>query len=333
MRLCVGKDDPVMSRRMFINALAGGLLPAPLGVQAQQARRIARIGVLSPSSAGSGKDDLTRVLQEFGYVDGRNAAIEWRWADSEIGRLTNLAAELVRLNVDVIVARGSEATQAAKQATKTIPIVFSAGDPVGTEFVQSLARPEGNLTGISYQQSDLAAKYLQLLRDVLPDASELAVLWSPTNASTAAFLRGANTAAEQLRFEIHAVAIANAEDLEPALAAIARARPRAMIVPSMPMTIAYEGRISEFAIKHHIATLTGEKSMVERGQLMFYGPTADSWRQVADYVDKILKGAKPGDLPVQQPTKFELVINIKTAKALGLMIPRSVLLRADELLQ
>ena len=321
-----------MDRRTFVCSSA--LLVAPLAARAQKPRRVAHIGILSPQRTGPELEDLARALQQFGYVDGRSAVIEWRGSDLGSEHLAELARELVDLKVDVIIALGSEAAQAAKQATTTIPIVFGTGDPVGTGLVQSLARPGGNLTGISNQLSDLATKYLQLLRDALPEASDLAVLWSPANASMAHFLRDVDRVAAQLRFTIRAVAIANAEDLDAAFAAMARARPRAMLVLGWQLTFANESRISEFAITNRIPTLSSAKRMVERGLLMFYGPTlAEGSRQIADYVDKILKGAGPSGLPIQQPTKFEFVVNLKTAKALGITIPQSVLLRADEVIQ
>ena len=324
----------MMDRRTFVCSVAGGLLAAPLGARAQKPRRVPRIGILSPYRAGAETEELIRNLQQFGYFDGRNAVIEWRSSYGNDERLVELASELARLKVDVIVAMGSEATQAAKQATSTIPIVFTAGNAVETGFVQSIARPGSNLTGITNQLSDLATKYLQLLRDVLPEVSEVAILWSQTNASYARFVRDAEGAAPQMRFKIQSVAVANSEDLDSAFAAIVRARPHAMIVLGTAFIFENDVRISEFAIKNRIATVSVTRSMVERGLLMFYGPTlAEGSKQIADYVNKILKGAKPADLPVQQPTRFEFVVNLKTAKALGLTIPRSLLLRADEVIQ
>jgi putative ABC transport system substrate-binding protein len=324
-----------MDRRTFVCSVASGLLAVSLGAGAQQSRRgrVARIGILSQSRTGAGTEELALALQQFGYGDGRSAVIEWRWADDKSERFAALASELVRLKVDVIVAMGSEATEAAKQATSTIPIVFAAGNAVETGFVRSLARPGGNMTGITNQLSDLATKYLQLLRDALPEVSGVAVLWSQTNASMARFLQDAEIASPQFRFKIQGFAIASADEVDLVFAAIERFGPRAMIV--LP-TLVFENdsRISEFAIKHHIATLSGTRRLVERGLLMFYGPTAaEGAMQMANYVDRILKGVKPADLPVQQPTKFEFVVNLKTAKALGLTIPQSLLLRADEVIQ
>jgi putative ABC transport system substrate-binding protein len=325
-----------MDRRTFVCSVAGGLLAAPLGAGAQQSRRgrVARIGILSQFRTGAATEELALALQQFGYGDGRSAVIEWRWADDKNEQFADLASELVRLKVDVIIAMGSEATEAAKQATSTIPIVFAAGNAVETGFVRSLARPGGNLTGITNQLSDLATKYLQLLRDVLPEVFGVAVLWSQTNASMARFLHDAEIAAPQFRFKIQGFAIASADEVDAAFAAIERFGPRAMIVLGPTLVFENDSRISEFALKNRIATLSGTRRMVERGLLMFYGPTsAEGAMQMANYVDKILKGAKPADLPVQQPTKFEFVVNLKTAKALGLAIPQSLLVRADEVIQ
>jgi putative ABC transport system substrate-binding protein len=319
------------TRRGALAALASALAAWPLASRGQTLRRVPHIGILSWYRQT--EEDLTRALQQVGYVDGRSAIIDWHWSAGKGQELAEIAAVLVKAEVDVIVALGSEATLAAKEATTTIPIVFSARDPVAAGFVQSLARPGANLTGISNQRSDLASKLLQLLRDLLPDASEVAVIWSPTNASTAVFLHDAEAVSAQYRFKINPVAIANAEDLEPGLAEVGRARPRAIIVTLQPITVAYDTRIGAFALNNRIVTLAGTRRMVERGQLMFYGPTAsEGARQIADYVDKVLKGVKPADLPIQQPTKLELVINLKTAKALGLTIPQSLLLRADEVI-
>jgi putative ABC transport system substrate-binding protein len=324
-----------MDRRTFVCVVGGGLIAAPLAVHAQQSRRMPRIGVLSPFRSGTQTEDLTRGLQEYGYVDGRNVVIDWRWSDGRHERLPELAAELVRLKVDVIIAFGSEATQAARTATSTIPIVFGGpAYPVETGFVQSLARPGGNLTGITNELSDLAGKYLQLIREVLPEASELAVIWSPNNPGTALFLRDAERAAAQLRFKTQAVALTDGTDLDRAFAAMERARPHAMVVQPIAITFEYDTRISEFAIKNRIVTITGAKKLAERGLLMSYGLSwVEGGRQLASYVDRIVKGAKPADLPVEQPTKFELVINLKTAKALGLTLPQPLLLRADEVIQ
>ena len=322
----------MITRRGALAVLASALAAWPLASLGQRVGRVVHVGVLSWYREG--EEDLTRALQQLGYIDGLTAVIEWHWAAGKGQQLPELAAALVKADVDVIVALGSEATQAAKQATTKIPIVFSAGDPVSAGFVQSLARPGGNLTGVSNQPSDLASKLLQLLRDLLPDASEVAVIWSPTNVSTALFLHDAEAVAAQYRFKIRPVAVANSEDLDPSLGEIERARIQAMIVLLQPITVAYDTRIAELALKNHVVTIAGMRRMVERGQVMFYGPTAaEDARQIADYVDKVLKGVKPADLPIQQPTKFELVINLKTARALGLTVPPSLLLRADEVIQ
>jgi putative ABC transport system substrate-binding protein len=311
-------------------ALAALVLPfaAPLGVSAQSPRRIPRIGVLSAIDQGADKETLIQALRESGYVDGVSAALEWRSAEGKVERLAELAAELVRLKVDVIITLGSSPTQVVKRTTSTIPIVFEAGDPVGAGFVPSLGRPAGNLTGISIQLPDLAPKCLQLLKDVRPELSELTVLSAPGNASAKYFLREAESAAPRLQLKIQSVTARTAADLEAALADIERARPRAMIVLDD-----YGDRVGAFAIKNRIAAL-GLRQFADPAFLISYGITsAEISRLLASYVLKILKGAKPADLPVQQPTKFDLVINMKTARALGLAIPQSLLLRADEVIQ
>jgi putative ABC transport system substrate-binding protein len=311
-------------------ALAALVLPFadPLGVSAQPPRRVPRIGILSAIDQGADKENLIQALQESGYVDRASAILEWRSADGEGERLAELAGELVRLKVDVIITLGSSPTQVAKRTTSTIPIVFEAGDPVGAGFVSSLGRPAGNLTGISIQLPDLAPKCLQLLKDVRPELSELTVLFSPGNTSATYFLREAQSTAPRLQVKIQPVAARTPADLDFALAAIERARPRAMIVLDD-----YGDRVGAFAIKNRIAAL-GLRQFADPAFLISYGITsAEISRQLTTYVDKILKGAKPADLPVQQPTKFELVINMKTAKAIGVAIPQSMLLRADEVIQ
>jgi putative ABC transport system substrate-binding protein len=287
-----------------------------------------RIGILTTIDQGADKEDLIRALRESGYVDRASATLEWRSAEGKGERLAALADELVRLKVDVIITLGSAATQIAKKATSTIPIVFEAGDPVAAGFVPSLGRPEGNLTGISIQLPDLAPKCLQLLKDVRPELSELTVLFNPGNASATYFLRVADSAAPRLQLKIRSITARTAADLDAALAAIERARPLAMIVLDD-----YGDRVGAFAIRNRIAAL-GLRQFADPALLISYGITSvEISRQLAIYVDKILKGAKPADLPVQQPTKFDLVINMKTAKLIGVAIPQSLLLRADEVVK
>jgi putative ABC transport system substrate-binding protein len=316
------------TRREALAALASVPAAWMLVSQAQTPRHMPRIGILTTIDQGADKEDLIRALKESGYVDRASAMLEWRSAEGKSERLAELADELVRLKVDVIIALGSGPTQVVKRTTSSIPIVFEAGDPVGAGFVPSLGRPTGNLTGISIQLPDFAPKCLQLLKDVRPELTELTVLFSPGNASATYFLREAESAAPRLQLRIQPVTARTPADLESALAAIERARPRAMIVLDD-----YGDRVGAFAIRNRIAAL-GLRQFADRAFLISYGITSvEISRQLAVYVDRILKGAKPADLPVQQPTKFELVINTKTARAIGVAIPQSMLLRADEVIQ
>ena len=250
-------------------------------------------------------------------------------------RLPTLAAELVQLNIDAVVTIGSEATRAALAQTHSIPIVFlGPSHPVEEGLVGSLAHPGGNVTGLTSQQSDIIAKTLQLLLDLVPTLSEVAVVWNPTIPSSALLLRDVESAAVGLRLRITRVTMAKEDDLAPALATIARARPGAVLVHSFPLTMSAAPQIAEFAIKHRLPTISTNTAAARRGLLMSYGPNfLDLERRVAGYLDRIFKGAKPADLPVEQPTKFELVINVRTARQLGLTIPQSVLARADEVIQ
>jgi putative ABC transport system substrate-binding protein len=274
-------------------------------------------------------------LGEAGYVEGRTAVIEWRWWEGKPERLRDAVAEMVRLNLDVIVTFGSEATKAMKEATRSIPIVFSGPSyPVEEGLVESFARPGGNITGVTVAQSDHVAKQLQLLLDVVPALADVGVIWSPANSGNAFTLRDMETAARGLKVKVLPVAMASGADVEPALAAIARARPGAVIVLPAPISSANAERIGELAIRLRIPTISAAKAHMERGLLMSYGADGrDLQRRIPSYVDRILKGAKPADMPVERPTKFELAINMKTAKAIGLTIPNALLLRADEVIQ
>jgi len=328
----------VVNRRTFITTAAGSLA-VPLLVVAQQSATIWRIGVLltgaSPLPGAPSSDPLERGLREYGYEPGKNLTYVVRAAEGRSDRLPVLAADLVQLKVDAIVTFGSEATRAAQHATRSIPIVFvGPSHPVEEELVATLARPGGNLTGLSSQQADIIAKTLQLLRDVTPTLSEVAVVWNPAIPSSRLLLRDLENAAAGLGLKIQRVVIASASDMEPAFSAIARTRAGAMLVHSFPLTMSNVPRIAEFAIKNHLPTISTNTGAARRGLLMSYGPNfIELERRVAGYLDRIFKGAKAGDLPVEQPTKFDLVINLKTAKALGVTIPQSLLLRADEVIQ
>jgi putative ABC transport system substrate-binding protein len=319
-----------VDRRAFI-ARTLSLLAAPLAAEAQQSGRVYRVGLL-----GIGEPQVLRqILREAGYVEGQNLAIEWRNAEGRPERFGDLAADLVRLKVDVIVAANPAATIAAKNATASIPIVMvNTPDPVQLGLVASLGRPGGNITGTTSLSADLSVKQLELLKEAIPQAARVAVLWNPINPWHRLALKAAESAARSLVVQLHSVEVRVAEELEGAFTAMTKARADAVLVLSDPMTFFHRARIADLAAKRRLPTMHGVRGYVDAGGLMSYWANqADLYRRVASYVDRILKGAKPGDLPIEQPTKYELVINLKTAKALGLTIPPSVLARADEIIQ
>src|SRR2546422_5878287 len=331
----------MISRRAFIGDLAGGLLAAPLAaVTAQPPEKVRRVGYLNP---GSSSDPLRQRrleafrqgLRELGYVEGQNIAIESRWAEGKYDRYPALAADLVRLKVDVIVAQGGAATQAAQQATRTIPIVMSLVlDPVGIGLVPSLARPGGNVTGTSFMGPDLVGKQLQLLKEVVPKVSRVALLRNPANPASAPGLREAEATARALGVRLQALEARNPQEIDSAFAAMTRERAGALVIFPDPIFGNQRRQIAELAAKRRLPAIHGGlPEYAEAGGLMVYGPNElDLNRRAAIYVDKLLKGAKPADLPVEQPTKFELVINLRTAKAIGLTIPPSLLQRADQII-
>ena len=328
-----------MHRRAFLGTVAGGLLAIPLVAEAQPKAGVPRIGYLgnsSPSLESDLVDAFRQGLGEFGYTEGQNITIEYRWAEGKYDRFPDLVADLVRLKVDVIVTAGTPGALAAKQATKTIPIVMAvAGDAVGAGLVASLARPGGNVTGSTTIVQELEGKRLELLREVVPRLSRVAVLWNPANPVSPIILKQTQLAAPALRLRLEPiVGVSGVRELEGAFATISRVRPDALILLADRFLLAERTRIVEFAAKRRLPTMYPYREMVKAGGLMSYSPSyPDLFRRAATYVDKILKGAKPGDLPVQQPTKYESVINLKTAKALGLTIPQSLLQRADEVIQ
>jgi ABC-type uncharacterized transport system substrate-binding protein len=327
-----------VDRRAFISTLAGGLLAVPLAAEAREPGKVARIGMLSqgsPTFSPQLREAFRQQLRELGYVEGQNIVIEYRWAEGRAERLPDLAAELVSLNVDVIVAGGTPAPLAAKHATRTIPIVMTAaGDPVGSGLVASLARPGGNVTGLSARSPELGGKRLQLLKEVVPGLSRVAVLWNAANPYAALVVRETETAARTLGLQVQSLEVRGPDDFENALPGAIRGRAGALIVVEDPLTFLYLKRIAEFAAQNRLPATYGYREFAEAGGLMTVGPNlADLYRRAAIYVDKILKGAKPADLPVEQATKFELVINLKTAKALGLTIPPSLLQRADQVIE
>jgi len=330
-----------MERRTFMATLAGGLLALPLAAEAQQAAKAARIGYLAsggdPGASPTGRAFL-QGLRDLGYVEGRNVVIEYRFAEEKLERLPALAAELVALKVDVIVAPNTPAALAAKQATRTIPIVFSfAADPLTSGLVTSLARPGGNVTGLSLLGPELVGKCLELLKETVPRVSRVAYLWQPgalDERQEKDRLKRAEVAARALGMQLQFVGARGPEDFDRAFTDMTRARAGALTVLGGAMLFTERRRLVDLAAKNRLPAMYSWREFVDAGGLMAYGPNlTDSQRRAATYVDKILKGAKPGDLPVEQPTKFELVINLKTAKALGLTIPPSVLGRADEVIQ
>ena len=324
----------------LVVALTLGLL-APLAVQAQQATNIARIGFLTTTSAVNSHlpEAFLQGLRDLGYVEGRNVVIEYRDAEGKLERLLALAAELVALKVDIIVAPGTPQALAAKQATRTLPIVFAvAGDPVGSGLVTSLARPGGNVTGLSSVTSDLVGKCLEQLAQAVPGVSRVAVLWQPGGFGERAekdMQKAAEVAGRTLGVRLQFVEARRPADIDRAFPDMTRAHAGALtVLGGGTMLFAERRRLVDLAAKNRLPAVYPWRDFVDAGGLMSYGANfPDLYRRAATYVDKILKGVQPGDLPVEQPTKFELVINLRTAKALGLRIPQSVLVRADEIIQ
>jgi putative ABC transport system substrate-binding protein len=328
-----------MNRRDTVFALLA-LGAAPLVSHAQQQGKIWRVGFLTQRRRPDSIDSdfigaFPRGMRELGYVEGKNLVIEWRFADGKFERLPDLAAELVRLKVDVMVSGSSQAISALQKATTTIPIVMTtSGDPIGSGFVKSLARPGGNITGLSNLTSDLGTKQLELLLSMVPKLSRVAVLVNPVNPSLAAFLKNIPSAAQRVGIAVLPLEARTAQEIENAFPTMTQGNAKAVIVAVDAFFIQQQRPIAELAAKHRLPSVSGNREFAEAGGLMSYGPNfAEQFRRAATYVDKIFKGAKPGDLPVEQSTKFELLINGKTAKALGLTIPQSVLLRADRVLE
>ncbi len=332
-----------MNRRDFVVAvvalLALGVAAAPLAAEAQQAGKVYRIGYLSTPTRESvehGLQAFLRKLRELGWAEGQNLIIEYRWAEGNVERLPDLAAELVRRNVDVIVAPAGSAALAAKNATSSIPIVMIfPSDPVEIGLVASLRRPGENITGTTFTPGPgIFGKQLQILKEAIPRASRVAILSNPADQSFALQMRELEAAARSLHIRLQHVEARGPEDFDSAFAAMARERAEALLVTGTSTFLAHRSRLAELAVKGRLPTMYSFRENVEAGGLMAYAVNmADFVGRAAVYVDKILKGAKPADLPVEQPTKFELVINLKTAKALSLTIPQSLLLRADEVIQ
>jgi putative ABC transport system substrate-binding protein len=326
-----------MNRRDTLLALlALGAEARSRAALAQQPGKIWRVGFLSPTSASlssQSTDAFLRRMRELGYIESRNLVMEWRFADGKLERLPGLAAELVQLKVDIIVTAGSPAISAAQKATSTIPIVMaSAGDPVGSGFVKSLARPGGNITGLSNMSGDIAAKFIDLLRSVVPKLSRVAMLTPSTTYGELS--KSVQAAAQKAGVKTLVVEASTPQEIENAFSMMVREKADAVFVGSPPVFAQQHRQIAELALKYRMPSLFQDRVTVEAGGLMSYGQSlTDSYQRSATYVDKILKGAKPGDLPVEQSMTFELVVNLKTAKALGLTIPQTILLRADEVIE
>jgi putative ABC transport system substrate-binding protein len=323
-----------MERRAFIGTLAAALLAAPLAAEAQQTEKMHRIGVVT--STAHFIEAFRQGLRELGFVEGQNVIVEQRSTQGESDRFPDLVAELIRLKVDVLVVSGVVGVLAAKKATATVPIVFlGVADPVGSGIVASLARPGGNVTGTSIALGEgFAGKWVELLKEAVPSLSHVAVLWNSANPTAATYLKEARGTAQAVQVRLNLVEVRNVAALDGSFAAIAASRASGLIVTADPLFFSNRGKLLKFASARRLPAIYFFRDFVDDGGLMAYGPSlADAFRRAATYVDKILKGAKPGDLPVEQPTKFELVINRKTARALGLPIPESLLVRADEVIQ
>jgi putative tryptophan/tyrosine transport system substrate-binding protein len=325
-----------MSMRIFCFALCAMLFALGIPAQAQQGTKIPRIGFLvasSPSFYSSRIEAFQRGLHELGYVEGKNIAIEYRFADGKADRLRELADELVRLKVDIIVAAGSAA--AAKDATKTIPIVFAAAsDPVASRIVASLAQPGGNVTGLTILAPELTGKRLELLKEAFPRITRVAFLRNPSGINSPIVWKEAQAASESLGLQLQSLEVRSVDDFEKAFGAAKRERAHALITSTNPLINAQRARILKFVAKNRLPAIYPAPEIVEAGGLMSYSPDySEMFRRAALFVHKILNGAKPGDLPVEQPNKFELVINLKTAKQIGLTIPPNVLVRADRVIK
>ena len=328
-----------MERRAFIVATVSSLLAAPVAAEAQSGGKPTRIGLLdiiAPSPSRESQWDAFRQrLRELGYREGEQVAFDFRSAHGRPDNLPGLADELTRLRVDVIVAASTPAAVAAKSATTTIPIVMTnTGDPVGTGLVASLAHPGGNLTGLTTLSAELSAKRLELLREIVPAASRVGVLWDDTNPAFASAVRDTQAAAPSFGLQVFVFTARRPDEIDHAFAAMGKQRIRALIVVPGPVFLPERRRLVEAAARHRVPAAYAQREYVDAGGLMAYGANlSDLFARAASLVAKILKGAKPADLPIEQPTKFELVINLKTAKALGLTIPPSLLQRADQVIE
>jgi len=326
-----------MRRRKFIALVCSGVAGWPLASRAQQAAKLPTIGFLGANNASfamASIDAFVQRLRELGWIENRTVTIEYRWAEGREARFAEIAAEFVRLKVEVILTYATPSSIAAKKATAVIPIVFAAaGDPVGTGLVASLARPGGNITGLSIQQTDLASKRLEILRELLPGLRTLAILFDTGTPNAVLESGEVQTAVHTLGLDMMTSKVRRVEDIAPAFDAL-KGRAEALYVCSSPLLTTNRIRVNNLALGIRVPTMYGFRDDIEAGGLMSYGPNLPSlFRRAADYVDKILRGAKPGDLPVEQPTKFDFIINLTTAKILGLEVPPSLVARADEVIE
>ncbi len=323
-----------MDRRAFVAMVAGAVLAAPLAGEAQQSGRVYRVGVLHAGTSQTASTEAFREgLRNLGYVEGQTLVIEWRWAEDKPQRYRDLAIDLVRSGVKVIVAAHSQTALAAKQVTHTTPIIVAgAGDAVKDGLTESLARPGGNITGLSLMVPDVVPKRLQLLKEVTPRLSRVGLLWNPEAGHDP--LKAHEAAARALGLNSRSLAVRTPGEFDQATQEAVRSRCGALVAVQNPIFSHNRTRIAQLALQHRLPLLSGEPLSAQAGALMMYGASLlEAWRRAATYVDKILKGAKPADLPIEQPTKFELVINLKTAKALGIAIPPGVLAIADEVIE
>jgi len=325
-----------MTRRSFATALALALC-APAVARAQPGGKVYRVGVLALGSLTARPQQweaLRQGMRDHGYVPGQNVVLEFRSADGKVDRLPGLLAEMIQANMDVIVVSGTEAVLAAQKATKTVPIVMAnVGDPVGAGVVASLAHPGGNITGMSLLATELSGKRLELLKEIVPGLARVGVLWNPNNASVALKFKETSAAARVLGLHLQSLEARQASDLDGQFQAAARAHTDALVTADDQFLSSQRTAIAELAVRHRLPLMSEFREFAEAGGLCSYGPSLiDLARRTATYVDRILKGARPGDLPVEQPTKFELLVNLRTARALGLSIPPSVLLRADQVI-
>ncbi|MBI2360431.1 MAG: ABC transporter substrate-binding protein [Deltaproteobacteria bacterium] len=324
----------MMNKKTFLLLLTILIFASVHLANAQQLKKVPRIGFLSGAHVEPLREALRQGLRELGYVEGQNISFEWRHSEGKVERLPALAAELVRVKADVIVTGGTPALVAAKDATRTIPIVLCIGDPVREGFVASLARPGGNITGLASIATDLSGKRLELLKETVPGLTRVGVLWDGGDQGAAANFKDTKAVAQALRVQVQSLEVRSPKDFESAIKAATVGRAQGLIALQAALIRSHQTRIVELATKSRLPTMFTDGRYVESGGLLSYAPNyADLFRRAATYVDKILKGAKPADLPVEQPTKFEMVINLKTARALGVKIPPHLLMEADKVIE